>query len=657
MQHIVIFQPDGCRGTCEDQANLLAVARQYGIALESPCGGTQACGKCAVKIEAFSDKKCNDQNHFAEACEQEKKLLAPEDLQQGYRLACCTEVRADLVAYIPEQSRRTAQVILEDGRATKHSLHPSVRLVFLELDKPTLEDSRDDQRRIFDALRVAGFAADPSLDYKVLQHLPATIRAGKWNITIGLYQEKEIVFIAPGRVERVYGVAIDIGTTTIAGFLGDLATGAIVTQNSLTNSQIQYGDDVISRISCCMLEDDGLEKLHQTILADINDLIARMTISAGIDARDVVEVVLVFNTVMHHIFLGITPDALGRSPFVSATRRALDIKARDLGIDINGGCYVHCLPIEAGFVGADNVAVLLAANACESEKIQLLIDIGTNGEINLGSRDRMLAASCATGPAFEGAQIKHGMRAAAGAIERVTIDPVSKEAEIQVIGDQKTKGADARVRPKGICGSGIIDVAAELYKAGLVLPDGRFDKSVECARLRADANGKYEYVLAWAQETMTGQDIVITQKDIRAIQLAKSALYAGIKILMRRLGIEKVEAVILAGAFGSYIHVESALVIGMFPDCALEDVVVIGNAAGEGAKRALFDTRQREEAERIAGFVEFVETAAENDFSTHFADAMFFPHRSDRFPHIQHLLDAIPSTPNSAKKEVLPSNP
>ena len=645
MQHTVIFEPDGCRGICEDQSNLLTVARSYGIDLESPCGGTQVCGKCAVKLEQDAAPD--------EVCEQEKKLLSPDDLQQGYRLACCTEVKSDLVAFIPEKSRRTQQVILENGRATQCPLHPAIRLVFLELDKPSMADSRDDAKRLLDSLHAAGIVGEPTIDYQVLRHLPATIRAGQWKLTVGLWQEKEIVFAVPGRTERMYGVAIDIGTTTIAGFLGELNSGTIIAQNSLTNSQVQYGDDVISRISCCMLENDGLEKLHRAILADINSLIERMATAAGINLTEIVDLTLVFNTVMHHIFLGISPESLGRSPFISATRQALDVKARDLGIIINSGCYAHCLPIEAGFVGADNVAVLLAENACNNEPVQLLIDIGTNGEINVGNRERMLSASCATGPAFEGAQIKHGMRAAEGAIERVSINPVSKEPIVQIIGGrgQQSAASTSSVRAKGICGSGIIDVAAELFKAGLVLPDGRFNKTAACARLRPDASGKYEYVLAWAHETMTGQDIVITQKDIRAIQLAKSALYSGIKLLMRRLDIEKVDTVLLAGAFGSYINVESALVIGLFPDCALEDVVVVGNAAGEGAKRTLFDVGQRKEAARIASFVEFVETAAEADFATHFADAMFFPHRNDRFPHIQHLLDAIPGTQTNATKE------
>ncbi len=645
MQHTVIFQPDGCRSICPDKTNLLTVARQLGVDLESPCGGSQVCGKCAVKIEHASAQEVSKTSLLTQVGEQESKLLSSTDLAQGYRLACCTEVTSDLIAYIPEQSRRTQQVILENGRLAKMSLHPAVQLFFLELEKPTIEDHRDDLTRICDGLQQAGVVADIVIDSKVLQHLPLSVRADTWKITVGLWHQKEIVFVAPGKVERVYGVAVDIGTTTIAGFLGDLSTGVVVTQSSLTNSQVQYGDDVISRISCCMMEEDGLEKLNKAIIGDINLLIERMAATAGIKREAILDLSLVFNTVMHHIVLGITPDHIGHSPFISASRRALDIKARDLGIAINTSGYVHCLPIEAGFVGADNVAVLLAEDACNAEQIQLLIDIGTNGEVNLGNRKRMLSVSCATGPAFEGAQIKHGMRAARGAIEKVTIDPISKEAIVQVIGGNNNENESSSIRAKGICGSGIIDVAAELFKAGLLLPDGRFDKNVNCARLRPDAAGRYEYVLVWASETMTGQDIVVTQKDIRAIQLAKSALYAGIKLLMRQLGIDKIEAVILAGAFGSYINVESALVIGMFPDCSPENVVVVGNAAGEGAKRALFDTRQRAEAERIASIVEFIETAVEPDFLNHFTDAMFFPHRTDSFPHIQHLLDAIPSSP------------
>ncbi|MGE4561207.1 MAG: ASKHA domain-containing protein [Desulfobulbus sp.] len=647
MQHTVIFQPDGRRGVCQGPTNLLTIARELGVNLESPCGGSQVCGKCAVRLESSGQGP-------AEPCDQEREHLSVESLAQGYRLACCTAVESDLTVFVPEESRRGQQIILENGRGGEITLDPAVRLQVVELDKPSIEDCRDDWQRLSEGLRALGVGGPLCCDSVVLRQLPATLRQGKWCVSVAIRHGGEVVAVMPGRVEHLYGAAIDIGTTTIAGFLGDLTTGSLAAQASLTNSQVQYGDDVISRISCCMLEDDGLERLHGAILEDINRLLERLCDQAGIKREKLVDLVVVFNTAMHHLFLGIRPDWLGRSPFVAAIREPVDIKARDLGIAIHGGAFIHCLPIEAGFVGADNVAVLLAEKACESESIQLLIDIGTNGEINLGNRERMLCASCATGPAFEGAQIKHGMRAAEGAIERVWIDPATKEAAIQVIGSGNESGR--AVRAKGICGSGIIDVAAELFKAGLLLADGRFSKEVACPRLRPDAKGKLEYVLAWGDESATGQDIVITQKDIRAIQLAKAALYAGVTLLMRRLGIDRIERVILAGAFGSYIHVESALVLGLFPDCAVEQVEVVGNAAGEGAKQALFDHGRREEAARIARMVEFVETATDPDFSTVFADAMYFPHRTDAFPHIQPILDAAAGARGVAAGGV-PCNP
>ncbi len=635
MQHTVIFQPDGSRSVCQEPTNLLAVARELGVNLEAPCGGSQVCGKCAVRLESSLQGA-------AEPSDQERQHFSPESLAQGYRLACCTTVQSDMTVFVPEESRRGQQIILENGRGGEIALDPAVRLHVVELDKPSIEDCRDDWQRLVDGLRPLGVDGPLGCDSTVLRQLPATLRKGKWCVSVTIWHGREIISVMPGRVEHLYGVAIDIGTTTIAGFLGDLTTGSLVAQASLTNSQVQYGDDVISRISCCMLEDDGLERLHSVIIDDINRLLERLCDQAEINRTEIVDQVVVLNTAMHHLFLGIRPDWLGRSPFVAAVREPIDIKARDLGITIHSGAYIHCLPIEAGFVGADNVAVLLAEKACESESIQLLIDIGTNGEINLGNRERMLCASCATGPAFEGAQIKHGMRAAEGAIERVWIDPVTKEATVQVIGSSKESGAP--VRPRGICGSGIIDVTAELFKAGLLLADGRFCKEISCSRLRPDAQGKLEYVLAWAEESATRQDIVITQKDIRAIQLAKAALYAGITLLMRRLGINRIDSVTLAGAFGSYINVESALVLGLFPDCAVEQVQVVGNAAGEGAKQALFDRSKREEAARIARMVEFVETAVDPNFSTTFADAMYFPHRTDAFPHIQPILAAASGT-------------
>jgi len=312
-----------------------------------------------------------------------------------------------------------------------------------------------------------------------------------------------------------------------------------------------------------------------------------------------------------------------------------------LAITIAPGGYIHCLPIEAGFVGADNVAVLIAEEPYKQDKMTLIIDIGTNGEINFGNRAGILSASCATGPAFEGAQIKFGMRAAVGAIERVKVDPVTKEPEIKVIG-QNTSDHEEIILAKGICGSGIIDAVAELFKAGIIQADGGFNKSIKSPRIRQGPDGKFEYVLVWAAQTAIGQDITITQKDVRAVQLAKAALYAGAKILMQKQGINKVDSVILAGAFGSYIDKENALVLGMFPDCNLEHVVAVGNAAGSGAKLALLNKDKRIEAQVVAQSVQFVETAAETNFQTEFFNAMYLPHAKDSFTHIQHILDKIP---------------
>jgi uncharacterized 2Fe-2S/4Fe-4S cluster protein (DUF4445 family) len=356
-------------------------------------------------------------------------------------------------------------------------------------------------------------------------------------------------------------------------------------------------------------------------------------------ASNIMEMVLVFNTAMHHITLNIDPRYVGSAPFTAAVRKALDVKARELGINIAESGYVHCLPIEAGFVGADNVAVLISEAPYKQKRMVLIIDIGTNGEINFGNSESMLSASCATGPALEGAQIKHGMRAAPGAIEKVKINPVTMEPDVKII-----SGASSNSLAKGICGSGMIDAVAELFKAGVIQSDGKFNKIFQFPRIRQDAKGKVEYVLVWAGETAIAQDITITQKDIRAVQMAKAALYAGAKILMTKKRADKIEDVILAGAFGSYIDKESALVIGLFPDCDLDHVIAVGNAAGEGAKLALMDRNKRLEAEEVANFMQFVETAVDVQFQSYFFDAMYFPHAKDSFPHVQHILDTIPKT-------------
>ncbi len=637
MQCTVIFQPSGRRGLVS-RGTLLQASRKLGADLEAPCGGAGTCGKCKVKIEeGFFN--------LSPLAEQEKRMLTPEEIVDHFRLACCAKTEGDVLVFVPEQSNGAKQVILETSKERAFNLNPAIKKYYVEMKKPTLEDYRDDFTRLKDALtsNYSHLKDDISIDYSVLLKLPNILRKGNWKAAITLWHDTEIIAVEPGRVEKMYGIAVDIGTTTIAAYLCDLATGNILKRDSLMNSQVRYGDDVISRISYCMMNDDGLARLHKMIIDDINTLVARLAQAVAISHENIYEMVLVFNTAMHHITLNIDPQYLGCVPFASAIRDPMNIKARDLGLKIARSGNIHCLPVEAGFVGADNVSVLIAVEPYKQEKMMLVIDIGTNGEIDLGNADCMLSTSCATGPALEGAQIKFGMRAAPGAIERVKINQCSLEPEIKVIGEEECPDTPPKPYVKGICGSGIIDAVAELFKAGVIQPDGRFSKKLNFPRIRQGSDGKPEYVLAWAARTAIGQDITITQKDVRAVQLAKAALYAGAKILMKKRGVNKVDSVVLAGAFGSYINKESALVIGMFPDCDLENITAVGNAAGEGAKLALLDTGKRLEAREVAAFMQFVETAAEPDFQTHFYDAMCFPHAKDSFPHIQQILDEIPA--------------
>lgn len=634
MKYTVVFQPDGCRGLVSKGKTILAAARKLGAAIESPCGGAEVCGKCKVIIE--------DKAGVAPITEKEQRLLSSEELANNYRLACCTQVSSDLVVIIPPESRALGQVVLENGTAREFTLNPAVKKYSVELNKPTLADCRDDFSRLAKALQSKFIQLDKqiTMDYKALCYLPDVIRKSGGRVTATLWQDREIIAVEPGLAEKTYGVAIDIGTTTLAAYLCELTSGKTVAQASLMNSQVGYGDDVLSRITYCLNNEDGLERLHHTIIADINSLVGLLCEKTAINAEKIMEMVLVFNTVMHHITLNINPRNIGVAPFVAVIKEAVNIKARELGINIAAGGYVHCLPIEAGFVGADNVAVLIAEQPYKQEVLTLIIDIGTNGEINFGNKDGVLSASCATGPALEGAQIKFGMRAAPGAIAKIVINPETKEPEFEVIGN--AEAGEEALLPRGICGSGIIDGVAELFKTGIIKADGSFNKRIHCSRLRKDADGKLEYVLVWADKTAIGQDITITQKDIRAVQLAKAALYAGAKILMSKKGVKEVGCIILAGAFGSYINKENALVIGMIPDCALDRITVVGNAAGEGAKLALYDQNKRVEAEQAAKSVQFVETAAEPDFQQIFFEAMYFPHSSDEFIHVSRILDKIP---------------
>jgi uncharacterized 2Fe-2S/4Fe-4S cluster protein (DUF4445 family) len=410
-----------------------------------------------------------------------------------------------------------------------------------------------------------------------------------------------------------------------------------VTTDSMMNPQVAYGEDVMSRITYSTSHEDGLESMNQSIIKALNQLAGRAAAKAHIKRRDVVDMTVVGNTCMHHIFLNFDPQYIGKSPFAPSIHHSVEVKARDLGIKISPGAYIHILPIEAGFVGADNVGVLITEEPYNQDDMLLIIDVGTNGELIMGNRNKLISSSCATGPAFEGAGIKYGVRAAPGAIEKIRVEPDTKEVRFKVIGKEDWNTDLEDVGAKGICGSGIIDAIAQLFVAGIIDRTGRFNADLSTPRLRVTDNGP-EFVIAWADETSIDQDIIICQQDVRNIQLAKGAMYAGARIMMHRLGIEKLDKIILAGAFGSYIDKESAAIIGLFPDCAQENVYAVGNAAGDGARIALLNVDKRVEADKMARQVGYIELVIEPDFQEVFVQAMWFPHMDDSFPHLKHLL-------------------
>ena len=647
MEYNVIFQPSGRRGTVEEGKTLLEASYELGVEIEAPCGAHKVCGKCKVKLETGFFEKFNIDSrveHLSPTNEEEKKILKPEELEDNYRLACATEIRGDVLVFVPEESRKADQVVLDTGKERVFKLDPAVKNYYVQMSKATLEDHRDDLRRLQDALKEQFGLENLQMDYFVLRELPNIMREQDWKVTATVLYDREIVNVRPGFVEKWYGIGIDVGTTTVAAYLCDMNTGEMLVKDRMMNPQVRYGEDVLSRITYAMMNEDGRDKLHDAIIEGINTLAARMTEKVGLKPEDIIEISLVFNTAMHHCLLNLEPRFMGRSPFAPAISAPYDVKARDLGINIAKAANVHVLPVEAGFEGPDNVSVLIAEEPYkQDEEIRLIIDIGTNGEIDLGNRNKLLSTSCATGPALEGAQIKFGMRAAPGAIEGIKINPDTLEVTYKVIGDDKWHSGGSNSGAKGICGSGIIDMVAEVFKAGIIDKSGKFNMNLGTDRIRRDDKGKAEFVLVFAEDSGIGRDITVTQGDIRAVQLAKSALYVGVKMLMRHLKVDQIDRVTLAGAFGSYINKESAMVIGMFPDCDLEKVAAVGNAAGDGAQAALLDKNKRIEARDVAAEVEFIETAVEPDFQMCFAEAMAFPHGKDPFPSIKHILDKIPN--------------
>lgn len=606
----VTFQPSGRRGEVDSGRSLLAAAQALGVDIRADCGGMGTCGKCRVMVLA-------GEHSLARPAEFESRVLG-DRLDAGYRLACRTLLRAPLQVMVPEESRVERTVVLTGAEARPLDLNPMVKKYHLKIDAPSLAEPLGDAERVLETLQRTYGLRGVQIAYPVLRDLPRTLRDADWDVTVTIWDwgKPTLIEVEAGYTDQSYGVAVDIGTTTVVGYLTDLGAGQVVAIESMTNPQVAYGEDVLARISYAMDEEHGRRRLREAIVQGLNQIIGRACARIGMDPKQVTEMTVVGNTAMHHLFLGIEAKFVARAPFPPAIHRHCDLEAQHLGLEINPAANVHVLPIVAGFVGADNVAALIATEPYREEAVTLLIDIGTNGELVLGNRELgLIACSVAAGPALEGACIRFGMRAATGAIEHVQIAPYTFETEYKVIDD---------VPARGICGSGIIDAAAQMLRAGVITPDGRIRTEIPSPRVRSGERGN-EFVLEWSERTGLGRDLVITQQDIRNVQLAKGAFHAGSQVLMKHLGVERIEKVLLAGAFGSYVDPASAMAIGLFPRCSLEKVHAVGNAAGYGALMALLNRRKRAEAIKVARQIRYVELSADSDFRSNFIAGTCFP--------------------------------
>ena len=640
---LVVFTPSGRRGRFPAGTTVLQAARALGVDLDSVCGGRGICGRCQVvqSVGAFAKHGIESApTHLSPVSEVEQHYSSENPLAEGRRLGCSTTVLGDVVIDVPPESQVHRQVVRKRVEVHDIEMNPMVHLHYVEVQEPDMHDPASDLRRLKEALDFEWRLARLDCDPDVLHGLQDTLREEDWNVTVAIYDESEIVAVWPGYKDRVFGLAVDVGSTTVAAQLCDLSTGEVVASSGVMNPQIRFGEDLMSRVSYVMMNPGGEKAMTAAVRATINALARDVADEAGIEVTDILEVTFVGNPIMHHLLLGMNPIELGGAPFALATDQAVVTGARGVGLELNPNARVYVLPCIAGHVGADAAGVLLSEAPYLREEMSLVVDVGTNAEIMLGNRHRMLACSSPTGPAFEGAQISCGQRAAPGAVERVRIDPSTFQPRIRVIGAELWSDepgfaeASAGSGITGICGSGIIEAIAEMFLAGIIDADGVVDGSLAQRSDRIVPEGRtFSYLLHRGEVPLR-----ITQNDVRAIQLAKAALYAGVRLLMDHLRVDHVDRVRLAGAFGSHIDVKYAMVLGMVPDCALEHVTSAGNAAGTGARIALLDKRSRGEIEDVVRRIQKIETAVEPRFQEHFVEAMALPHRSASYPHLEEVV-------------------
>jgi uncharacterized 2Fe-2S/4Fe-4S cluster protein (DUF4445 family) len=595
--NVIEFEPVGRRGECPENESLLDSARRLDVDIVRLCNGVGACGRCKVQIVT---------GEVSPVTAKEKEVLTEKELEKNYRLACLTRPIGSAKVHVPPESLTAPQRTQVEGLELYVAPSPSFQSVSVELAPPTIEKQLADETNLLDALENAGAGA-LSFDLEALRRVPPLLRAENWRVRAAI-RGSEIIAVE-SESTRWCGMAVDIGTTKIAVYLVDMESGKTLASKGLMNPQISYGEDVVSRISAASRSGESADKLQALLVEALNETIASLCAETGVDRRGIVDAVIVGNTAIHHLFLKLPVSQLGLAPYVPALRAEIDVKARDLGLEIAAGAYVHLLPNIAGYVGADHVSMILGTSLADASGVTLAIDIGTNTEICLNNRGEMASVSCASGPAFEGAHIKHGMRAAPGAIEHVRIS--GGKLAIQTIGGEP---------PAGICGSGLLDAAAQMLLNGVMDSSG---KILPHPGVRVREDGMKEFIIA---ERPGKEDITISQKDIRELQLAKAAIRLGIRALAEGTGIaeSEIDEVIIAGAFGTFIDVESAIAIGMLPPLPRERFRQVGNAAGTGARIALVSLEKRREAAATASRVRYIELAAIPEFNQKFAESSYF---------------------------------
>ena len=638
---LVLFMPSGKRGRFPKGTPVLDAARAIGVYVESVRGGRATCGRCQVVVQEgqFAKHKITSTlDNISPVGPKEARYAEKRELKPGRRLSCSATIEGDLVIDVPQDTVINAQVVRKSPIERTIERNPAVQLCYVEVDEPDMHKPLGDLDRLKAVLEKDWGWEDLLVSQHLLPKVQGILRKGNWAVTAAIHRDLEssrptIIDLWPGLHNEAYGIACDIGSTTIAMHLVSLLSGRIAASSGLSNPQIRFGEDLMSRVSYVMMNPDGREAMTRAVREAVNELTAKVCAEGNVERTDILDAVFVGNPIMHHLFLGIDPTELGQAPFALAVSGAVHTWASEIGLDINKGARVYVLPCIAGHVGADAAGATLSEAPHHQDRMMLLVDVGTNAEIVLGNRERVVAASSPTGPAFEGAEISSGQRAAPGAIERVRIDPETLEPRFRVIGSDKWSDEDGfaaeaeKVSITGICGSAIIEVVAEMFLTGIISEDGVVDGALAARSPRIVRNGRtFSYLLHEGQHTIT-----VTQNDVRAIQLAKAALYAGIKLLMEKQGVDHVDTIRFAGAFGTFIDPKYAMVLGLIPDCALSEVKAVGNAAGTGALMALLNRDHRREIEQTVRRIEKIETALEPHFQQLFVNAMALPNKVDPF--------------------------